>query len=73
MPAVRSIAGPIAQPATPAPASIGAPRMVIACRPEGFAAPGAPASDSIGSLMFGPFSRDIIADFRLDNRRRLPD
>ncbi len=32
IPAVRSIAGPIAQPGTPAPASIGAPITVIACR-----------------------------------------
>ena len=31
MPAVRSIAGPMAQPATLAPASTGAPRMVTAC------------------------------------------
>jgi hypothetical protein len=31
MPAVRSIAGPIAAPGTPAPASTGAPRTAIAC------------------------------------------
>ena len=79
MPAVRSIAGPMAHPATPAPASTGAPRIVMACARGGFRLPPALASPPTDWLTFAPFFdrrlRQISQASRqsLDKRRRLTD